>query len=88
MLARQPETNDTSEVPANHLKLVEDRLPQPEVRQGRRRLPFISNALERLREEIRSQPERVAWLTDRLIILGITVVIAVSAYILLVADPG
>ena len=92
MLARQPETrpetDDGTEVPTNRLKVVSERLLLSEGEPPRRRrLGFISNAIGRFREEARLQPERYARLVDRLILLGIAVVVLVSAYIL-IADPG
>jgi hypothetical protein len=93
MLARQPETrpeiDEGTEVPTNRLKVVSERLllSEGEPRQRRRRLGFISNAISRFREEARLQPERYARLVDRLIVLGIAVVVLVSAYIF-IADPG
>ncbi len=94
MLARQPERDaepDISpDVPANRVKLVGELLAGPGMEtpvRRRRRLPFIGDAISRLREEARLQPERYAQLVDRLILLGITVVVLVSAYILIV-DPS
>jgi len=93
MLARQPErrpaSDDSSEVPANRLKVVSERFPLPEEEplQRRRRLAFISNALSRFREEARLQRARYPHLLDGLILLGIAVVLLVSAY-LFIADPG
>jgi hypothetical protein len=89
MLARQPESDDATAVPTNRLKVVGERLLEPgrEPQQRRRRLAFITNAITRFREETRLEPERYAQLVDRLILLGIAVVVAVAAYIL-IADPG
>jgi hypothetical protein len=89
MLARQTDTDDGPEAPTNRLKVVgEPPRGTTHGKQVRRRRPaFIGNALARLREQIGLQPERYARLADRLILLGIAVVVAVSAYIL-IADPG
>jgi hypothetical protein len=89
MLARQQEPDYSAETPTNHLKVVGEQLrgTVKTTRVRRRRLAFIGNALARLREEIRMEPERYAQVMDRLILLGIAVVLAVSAYIF-IADPG
>jgi hypothetical protein len=93
MLARQPEgrpaADDRTEVPTYRLKVVGDPPLGPErgLTLRHRRLAFVSNAISRLREEARQQPERYAQLVDRLILLGIAVVVLVSTYIL-IADPG
>jgi hypothetical protein len=91
MLARQPEerseSDDSTEVPINRLKVVGERpvLPDREFLHGR--LAFISDAISRFREETRLHPGRYRQLADRLILLGVAVVLLVSAYIL-IADPG
>ena len=91
MLARQPEerseSDDSTEVPINRLKVVGERplLPDREFLHGR--LAFIRDTLSRFREEARLHPGRYRQLADRLILLGIAVVLLVSAYIL-IADPG
>jgi hypothetical protein len=89
MLAKQLELDDSTEVPANRLKLVGERPlgaeEHPPERRGR--LRFIGNVWDRVREQVRQQPERYAHLADRLIVLLIAVVLAVSAYILILADP-
>jgi hypothetical protein len=91
MLARQPEdrseSDGSTEVPINRLKVVGERpvLPDRELLHGR--LVFISDALSRFREEARRNPRRYRQLADRLILLGIGVVLLVAAYIL-IADPG
>ncbi len=91
MLARQleerSECDDTTEVRINRLKVVGERflLPEREFLHGR--LAFISDAIGRFREEARRQPGRYRQLADRLILLGIAIVVLVSAYIL-IADPG
>lgn len=89
MLAKQREDDDTAEVPTERLKLVGERLLEPakQARERGRRLAFFGNALDRMREQRRQQPERYARLADRLILLGIAIVLAVSAYIL-IADPS
>ena len=94
MLARQaerrPETDESSELLASRLRVVDEGLFGPErERPLRRRRPlaFISNAINSFFEEARLQPERYARLVDRLILLGIAVVIVVSAYVLIV-DPS
>lgn len=89
MLAKQLELDDSTEVPASHLKLVGERRLGTEEHppERRRRLGFIGYVWDRVREQVREQPERYARLTDRLIVLGIVVVLAVSAYILVIADP-
>ena len=93
MLARQterrPETDDSSELPGSRLRVVDEGLfgPERERPLPRRRLASVSNVINRFREEARLQPERYAQLVDRLILLGIAVVLVVSAYILIV-DPS
>jgi len=95
MLARQaerrPETDESSELLASRLRVVDEGLFGPErerpLRRRRRPLAFISNAINSFFEEARLQPERYARLVDRLILLGIAVVVVVSAYVLIV-DPS
>lgn len=90
MLARQREVDDSVEVPTNRLKLVGDDIigTGKEAPARRRRLGFIGSAWVRMREQMRQQPERYARLADRLILLGLAIVLMVSAYIFMFADAG
>ena len=94
MLARQPDAEDGFEEPTNRLTVVGDRLPaalreRPNRQRPRRarRFRFLGDFLARLREQARLQPEQAARLRDRLILLGIAIVVAVSVYIF-IADPS
>ena len=89
MLARQLETDRNAEVPPDRLKLVGER-PIPtreEEPRGAGRFAFFGNAMGWLREQARQQPERYAHLSDRLLVLGIIIVVVVSAYVFIV-DPS
>ena len=90
MLARQQNTEDNAEVSPSRLKVVGERTfpavddaPAP----PRRRLPFVGNLIGLFRKGMREEPERVARLLDRLIIVLVIIVLIVSAYVL-IADPS
>jgi uncharacterized protein YjeT (DUF2065 family) len=89
MLARQREVDDSAEVPTNRLKLVGDVIiGTGKEAPRRRRLGFVGSAWVRMREQMRQQPERYTRLADRLILLGIAIVLMVSVYIFMFADAG
>ena len=89
MLARQLETDDGTEVLSGRLQLVGERAIGSGQAEHRRtgRFAFLGNATGWLRAQIRQRPERYAHLTDRLIILGIIIVLVVSVYVF-IADPS
>jgi len=89
MLARQLEMNDNAEVPPGRLKVVGARpVGTGEEEPGRAgRFGFLGNAMGWLREQVGQQPERYTHLSDRLILLGVIIVLLVSAYVLIV-DPS
>jgi len=89
MLARQTETDDTAEVPTGRLKLVGERLLEAAGEESGRggRFAFFGNAVGWIRGQARQRPERYAHLTDRLILLGLIIVVVVSLYVFIV-DPS
>jgi hypothetical protein len=89
MLARQLEPDDNPEVPRGRLKLVGERsvgTGEEDPARGRR-FAFWGYAMGWIREQVRQRPERYARLPDRLILLGIIIVLVVSAYVFFV-DPS
>jgi len=89
MLARQLETDRNPEEPPDRLKLVGERpiATGKEETRGVRRFAFLGNATGWLREQVRQQPERYAQLSDRILVLGIIIVVVVSVYVFIV-DPS
>ena len=90
MLARSRPIEDSLEMPASHLKVVSERLP--EARPPLVLLPppsrtVFGRALARWREAVQEEPERYRKILDRAILLGIVAVLVVAAYILIV-DPA
>ena len=88
MLARQLEPDDNAEVLRGRLKLVGERSvgtgEEDPARGGR--FAFFGNAMGWIHEQVRQRPERYAHLPDRLILLGIIIVLVVSVYVF-IADP-
>jgi hypothetical protein len=85
MLARQLETDDITEAPQSRLMLVGERQTATvQEESGRaRRLAFFGGAIVRISERVRQRPD----LSDRLLVLGIIIVVVVSVYVL-VFDPS
>ena len=92
MLAtRLREIEDSPEVRASHLKVVSERLPEatrtPLVLTPPPAKTIFGRALARWREAVQEEPERYRKILDRAIVVGIVVVLAVAAYVLIV-DPA
>lgn len=87
MLARQPESDDKGATSPSRLKVVGDRALGTEVTGRHQRFAFFRNGVDRFRTFVREQPERYKRMLDRLIVLGVVVVLVVAMYILIV-DPS
>jgi hypothetical protein len=89
MLARQQDVDDSVEVPPLRLRVVGEpsRPAANDAPVRQRRLPFVGHLIGSLRAAIGEDPERTAWLVDRLILTLVILVLMVSLYVLIV-DPS